>query len=326
MARRAVRAGETIRLRTRFKDDLGDPAEAGSVYVHVFEPEEEDFELVDAHTVSGVPTYLGEGIFEYEFTVPGTGPDGIWYDAWQGTLTGQSLTAILSFEVSASGVISELPETQLYTNDVVGVTIASGIQATDGSSLESSHEFEFMTTISPGYTNIRKVLLRTGSFLTSLEYDVLQTAILEASIEADTLTFSRTQVNLNVFRHARREFVTCLASSMLLNNLANGSLKAKTLGDLHVEYNTQGLMDTLQGIEDCMSRWEPQIMAGGGAKAKQNPKMVVKGEYDPDRPAVSRMWQSTDEGSVSRRIPAANTREQLTGQRRHLRTYRKRRW
>lgn len=326
MARRAVRAGETIRLRTRFKDDLGDPAEASSVYIHIFEPEEENFELADAYLVSGVPTYLGEGIFEYEFAVPGTGPDGIWYDAWQGELTGQTLTAIMEFEVSASGLIIELPETQLYQNDVVGVTVVSGIQATDGTTLDSEYEFEFMTTTSPAYTNIRKVLLRTGSFLTGIEYDVIQTAILEASIEANALTFSRTYTNLNVFRHARREFVTCLASSMLLNNLASGSLKAKTLGDLHVEYDTGGLSNALQGLEDCLSRWEPQLMTGGGAKANRNPKMVIKGEYDPDRPALSRIWQSTDEGTISRRIPAANTKELPTGKRRHLRTYRKRWW
>ena len=326
MARRAVRAGETIRLRTKFKDDLGDPAEASDVYIHIFEPEEEDFELVDAYLVSGVPVYLGEGIFEYEFTVPGTGPDGIWYDAWQGSLTGQTLTSILEFEVSASGIIVGLPETQLYQNDVVSITVASGISAIDGSTLDSEYEFEFMTTTSPSYTNVRKVLLRTGSFLTNLEYDVIQTAILEASIEADVLTFSRVYTNLNVFRHARREFVTCLASSILLNNLASGSLKAKTLGDLHVEYDTNGLSDALQGIEDCLSRWEPQLISGGGAKAKRNPKMVVKGEYDPDRPCISRMWQSTEEGSVSRRIPATNAKELPSGKRRALRTYRKRWW
>jgi hypothetical protein len=84
---RSVRAGETILLRARFKDDLGDPAQAGDVFVHVFEPSTDTTDLTEALVVSGVPTFLGQGIFEYSFDVPDCGPDGTWTDQWEGELT-----------------------------------------------------------------------------------------------------------------------------------------------------------------------------------------------------------------------------------------------
>lgn len=324
---RGVRAGQTIKLRARFRDDLGDGAPASDVYVHIFEPESDLEDLTEATLVSGVPTYLGEGIYQYEYSTPGTGPDGLWNDVWEGILTGQPLSAELTFEVSASGVIETVPESQLYENNLVSITVASGIQAMDGTSLLEEFEMEFMTTTNPSYTNIRKVELSIGGLLgNSLLDTTIQTAILEASSEADVLDFRETKINSAVFRHARREYVTCLASQNILGNVISGALKAKTLDNLHVEYNTASLTDMMNRIQDCLDKWMPQLMAGGGAKSIAQPKGVVKGEYDPDRPVVSRMWQSTEDGTVSRRIPAANTRDRHPAQRRHLRTYKKKWW
>ena len=324
MSRREVRAGETIPLRVRFKDDLTDPAQAGSVYVHLYEPETTEFELENAHTVSGIPTYLGEGIFEYSFTVPDDGPDGIWFDQWEGLLTGQELEGLFSFEVSASGVIDQLPA-QLYNNNLVQITVSSGIRATDGTALAEDYEFEFMTTTSPSYTNVRKVRLEVGAFLAQVEDDAIQTAILEGSLEADILTFNTIKINENLYNHARREYVTCLASSMLLNNVSI-LLKSKTLDNFRVEYDTAGMQKALDRVLDCLNKWEPQLLSGGGAKAIRSPRYMVKGALDPDRPAVSRMWQSTEMGTISRRIPVANDARRPAGNRRFLRTYRKKLW
>ena len=325
MSRRKVRAGETIPLRARFRDDLTDPAQASSVYIHLYEPETTEFELTNAYTVSGVPTYLGEGIYEYEFAVPSDGPDGIWFDEWEGVLTGQDLTTRLSFEVSASGVIENLPA-QLYNNNIVQITVSSGIQAIDGSSLTEDFEFEFLTITSPSYTNTRKVRLEVGAFIPSIEDDTLQTAILEASLEADILTFNSTKINDALYQHARREYVTCAASALLLHNIGSLLLKAKTLDNLHTEYDTKGVQKTLDKLTGCLEKWEPQLLSGGGAKSIRSPQYVVKGEQDPDRPAVSRMWQSTELGTISRRIPAANDARRPAGNRRFLRTHRKKYW
>ena len=324
MATRGVRAGETIGLRARFRDDLGENAEASGVYVHIFDPTVEDYEdLNNAEVVSGVASYLGEGIFEYIFTPPNI--DGIWHDFWEGELTGQDLEAHFTFEVSASGLITELPS-QLANNNVIHVEIPSGLQPLVGSALEDPYEFDFMTTINPGYSNVRKVRLEIGSFVRNLFDDVIQTAILEASIETDVITFYTADTNADVYQHARREYVTCMASALLLNNMGSGNLRSKTLADLSVEYDSSALHKNLDRLRECMARWEPQVIAGGLANKVTQPKGVIKGEYDPDRPIFSRLWQSLDDGTISRRIPAANTRERPAGKRRYKTTYKKRYW
>lgn len=319
---RQVRAGETIKLRARFKDDLGVPAEATSVYVHIFQPDIEEFDnLGEATVVSGEPQYLGQGIFEYSYTVPNCGPDGMWHDSWEGLIACQEIDSVLTFEVTASGEITSVGS-QLGTNDLVTVTLESGIESLDGGSiLEDEWELEFLTETAPDYSSVRKVRLEIGAFISGLPDDVIQMNILEASIEADTLSFAPTQVNDDMFQHARRQYVTCLAAKGLAGNVLAGSLRTKTLGDLHVEYDTNALRDALADINDCLEKWAPQLMAGGAARAAQNPKYVVKGERDVDRPAVSRMWHSTEHGAISRRIPAANDRKRPVGSRRHLRTY-----
>ena len=88
---RGARAGEHIKLRARFKDELDKPMQATSVIVNIFPPGTGDFALENAETVSGVPTYLGAGIFEYDYHIPDDAPDGLWYDQWLGNLTYQQV-------------------------------------------------------------------------------------------------------------------------------------------------------------------------------------------------------------------------------------------
>lgn len=321
---RSVRAGQSIRLRTQFKDDLGEPVQANDVYIHIFEPEEDYTDLSVATLVSGIPTYLGEGIYEYEYSVPLASIEGYWQDLWIGTLTTQTLNNVFTFEVVTSGVILPIDQ-QLHNNNLVSLTIASGLMATDGTSLNEEYTSEFLTTTTPSYTNIRKVRLSIGGFISNLEDDVIQTAILESSLEADILTFATETTNNDLYEHARREYTTCLVANTLLTNLNNSSLRAKTLGDLHVEYDTNGVRDMLDKIQDCVSKWAPQLITGGGVGAARAPSMVIKGALDPDRPIASRMWESTEDGLINRHMPAANTREKPTGKRRHLRTY-KNKW
>jgi len=317
---RNVRAGDTITLRTRFKDDLGKSQQAQNVIVHIYDPDAEEFVPANAVVVSGVATYFGEGIFEYDYAVPSIGPGGAWHDQWIGDLPAQTISGVMAFNVSASGQIFSLPA-QLNVNNVVQVTLASGIQAEDGSVLEDEEIFEFMTTTSPAYTNVRKVRLEIGRHIVDLYDDVIQTAILEASLEANVLTFKIGQINTALYEHARREYVSCFSSSILLNNITAGTIRSKTLDNLSVEYDSNTVRDSMNRVRECMARWEGQLIAGGWAKAATNPSYVVKGEMDVDRPDVSRSWESTDSGDISRRYPAANTRVRPTGHRRHLRTY-----
>jgi hypothetical protein len=304
---------------------LTEPVEATDVYLHIFEPNVNTSDPGYAILVSGVALYRGEGVFEYEYTVPSNATAGAWHDVWYGYSPNQTLSGLFTFDVVSTGY-TEVVENQLFNNNVVVVTIPSGLMATDGTSLSEEYSFEFMTTTSPSYTNIRKVRLEVGGYISSVYDDAIQTAILEASIEADALTFVSTRTNSNVFQHARREYVSCLASYLLVQNTGNQMLKSKTLADLEVGYDTSGLRNVLDKLRECMGKWEPQIMAGGGAKALNQPSYVVKGELDPERPGVSRMWSSGADGTVNARIPAANTRLKSATQRRYLRTYTRIKW
>jgi len=186
---RSVQAGQTIRLRARFKDDLGEVTTASGVFIHIWEPDADTDDFGAAYVVSGVPSSLGEGIYEYEFITPNCGPQGFWHDHWEGILACQDVEAEFLFYVGTAGTASSL-DCQLFDNNLVQVTIPSGIKATDGSLLADEFEFEFMTVTNPSYTNLRKVRLETGGFTGDLEDDVIQTAILEASLDADSITAS----------------------------------------------------------------------------------------------------------------------------------------
>lgn len=320
MPDRMVRAGSSIRLRAQFKDDYEDVVQATNVVVHIFEPDTDYTDLTEAYTVSGVPTYLGQGIFEYEFTSPAVGPDGTWYDVWYGDLVSQTISGVMEFDVTTEGLVSSM-ENQLYTNDLVQVTIGTGLEATDGTSLEEAYELEFLVTTSPSYSSARKVRLEVGSFISSVEDLVIELAILEASIEADALTFITGRYNDPLYQHARYEYVSCLAAATLLSNPGPLLLRSKTLADLSVTYDTDSIRDTMDKIKSCIDLWRPQLLAGGGAKAITQPIYVVKGELDPDRPVVSRSWHATDDGDLSRRVPAANDRLQPRRSRRYRRVW-----
>jgi len=320
VANRTTRAGDAIRLRTQFKDDYGEVAQASSVFIHIYEPDADYTDINEALVVSGVPTYLGEGIFEYEYTVPTSGPDGTWHDVWYGDLIYQTVSGVMAFDVTTSGLVSSY-ENQLFANDLVQVTVASGLMATDGTYLQEEYDLEFLTVTSPSYSSPRKVRLEVGAYISTLPDMILEMAILEASLEADVLTFAPVKYNNPLYQHARYEYVTCLAAQGLLTNVGNLLLRSKTLADLSVTYDTNGVRDAMDRIRDCLELWKPQLLAGGGAKYAQSPQYVIKGALDPDKPAVSRSWHSTDDGNVSRRIPAANDRTRNSTQRRFKRTW-----
>lgn len=316
---REVLAGETISLRVRFRDDTGLETTATNVFVHIFDPNAANtIDLANATLVSGIATDLGENIWEYQYTVPNLGPSGTWHDKWQGNITYQGVATTFAFEVISSGLIEDLG-TQLNVNNVVTVTLASGVTALDTTVLEAPYEFSFLTEVTPKHTSLRKVHLEAGGFIANLPDDTVLLAILEASLETDTISF-QTINPTNVFVHARRQYTSCLAANILVHNMGIG-LKSKTLADLRVEYDTNSIRDAIMRFMECMNKWEPQVIAGGRAKAAGIPTGVVKGELDIDRPIVSRGWESTSSGSITRRQPAANTRAAPRGSRRHLRTW-----
>lgn len=310
MSRETV-AGQEIKLRTRFRDDLGEGAQASGVWLHVFRPSTPI--MIDGSTAyfstDADFEYLGEGVYEYGFTPPDCVPNGVWTDVWSGVLNCQLVSGEFNFEVYGGGEAIEVGN-QLATNNIVEVIIDSGLMATDGTYLSDGYSFEFLTTTDPSYTNIRKVKLEAGGFLSGVSDLTLQLAILEASLEADQLDFTSGNAyatqNTAFFQHARREWTTCKVALGIIDNLTTSGLRSKTLADLHVEYDSNVVFKTIQRIMACLEKWEPQLMSGGFSKVSQQPRGVIKGEYDAERPHTGRLWESTD-STHSDAYPAANT-------------------
>jgi len=323
---RTVTAGGAIKLRIQFKDDLGKPTEAQNVLLHIFDASAANTtDNANAVDPAGfTPTFLGEGVYEYEYTTPCT-PVGDWTEKWTGDLTcqsGLSTTLTFSVVVGTSEVVTfEGP--QLFNNNLVSIKILPGIKTTDGDALEEEIEIEFFTKLTPFYTSASKVKLEVGSLVNEIKDLTSAMAILDASLEADSLNFTTTKINNNLFQHARREYVTASSAFKLVSNVGGNLLKSKTLGDLSVTYDTTSHRETLEHLRSMMEKWGEQLMAGGGAKAATNPRMVVKGSLDPDKPIPGRLWQST---ASNNKYPVANDREESITRRRTLRTHKKRWW
>lgn len=320
MIDRIALPGEQIALRARFLDETGTPVTATNVTVSIFEPGKDTTDPLQAIVSNAPATSLGQGIYEYIYTVPTTATVGAWADVWSGDLVSQTLSATFSFSVISGEIVTS--ETQLHENNLVFVKIDSGILSTTGVALDAPYEFQFLTTTTPSYTSIRRILLEVGGLIGDQYDDTIQLAILEASLDADVMTFS-TITNSEMFQHARREYTTCLASLILLLNLGP-SLKSKTLGDLSVQYDPSNIDNAIDRLKNCVNRWEDQLVAGGDAIGSRMPIGFVKGSRDPDRPIVARSFESATEPGIAQGVPAANTRVNPQWSRRYLRTWRKR--
>jgi len=278
------------------------------------------------HSIEVNPSGLDEIIVTFNETMDDTSFSTIGFTV-EPILDHPALVAPSEGNVDHSFVVSGTDLTisgfSLTINSLLTVTVPAGVKSSTGVALAEDFEFQFMTTADPAYTSLRKVYLELGSFVSSVYDDTIMMAILEASLEADVLTYPVAITNTSMFQHARRQYVTCLAAWILGHNVSHG-LKSKTLGDLRVEYDPSALRDALDRMANCMERWLPQVMAGGYSRAAARPTGVVKGDLDPDRPIVSRGIDFTPSNYPANRYPAANTRDKNTNNRRYLRTFARR--
>lgn len=319
MSRDSVRVGEAVKLRAKFSDSDLEPIEATSISVSLYEPGLDPDS--DPATVSGlVPTYVGEGVYEVEVT--GTAPGGQWIDRWTGTILGTVTTVNLSFAVLDSGVIKEYPTFGLHKNNLVEIILGPELAALSGNLLGTTYTSRFTTQYNPLCSSVRKVRLEAGGLLGGVDDDTINLAILEASLEADVLTFKKSGINRKLYDHAKREYVTCRAAGILASNLmaSGGMLKSKLLSDFRVDYDTEAIMELLDRLHGKCQKWAAQVQSGGNARAIRNPRGVVKGELDPDRPAIGRLWMPVT-GSEK---PMGNTKTKLRGSRRYRTSYRAR--
>lgn len=178
---------------------------------------------------------------------------------------------------------------QLRENMQVVITLSDTIKDINGLALSDGQTFYFTTVYNPLYSSVRKLRLEVGAFINTVDDDVLNLAIFEASLMANEIHWAKTATT-DFFKFARREWTTCKAAEILLNNMigANG-LTAKRLDNFEVTYDPKIAMQILDKINTCLARWEREVISGGAAV--QKPHFFVKGEFDIDAPHVGRMWE-----------------------------------
>jgi hypothetical protein len=216
----------------------------------------------------------------------------------------------------ASNIVSiALAPNQIQQNNLIIVTVdkdtATG--SVSGDQLSEDFTFWFTSKYYPLYSSVRKVRLEVGSLIMSVKDDTINRAIYEASLLADQLTWGVVQ-NTELYKFARREWVTCKAAQiLLLNSISSNGLRSKKLDNLEVEYDTDLGKDLLDKINNCLAKWEKELASGGAAV--QTPAYFVKGACDPDSPNVGRMWEK---GPNSYPVPGSNTRYRPAGSRRYI--------
>lgn len=242
-----------------------------------------------------------------------------------GTATGElEVNALLS----GNSLILQLLPGQLYTNNIVGVTLDSNILNTDGLPLGEDYVSYFSTPYSPLYTSYRRILLDLGSSLDNISEEIVYYAILEASREVDAFSFAPI-ANSNYYQYAKRQYTTCLAELILIRGLLNqssGGKFSKRLGDFSISRDGDSSLKDLKGdLQECLSLWRATIESGGAVTPDTSigAEIAVKGMFADDAISVTRQWSPI---SKSNYFPAANTSVQNpTGNtRRRLRSYRRR--
>lgn len=241
-----------------------------------------------------------------------------------GETSGSAALGNLIVEPSVSGSILTLTVAsgQLHTNELITVTLDKTIKNTLGISLGSNYVFTFTTTYNPMYCTYRRLQLMIGAYINELEIDTVNLAIHFASLESDSYAWNKENLDDEWYKFARSQWVCCRAAEILLMNVLgkSGDLKAKSLGDLKVEYNTSNNSNIpLQKAQECLAKWEGALIAGG--RQVQSPSMVVKGEYDPDRPPVGRGWVHS-RGDIAA-TPVSNNKYLFNSSRRYRNIYTK---
>jgi len=244
-----------------------------------------------------------------------------------------TFTGDLDFTASVSGktISIELDAGQLYTNNIVTVTLDKDIEDLSGNSLGSDYEFFFTTTYDPLYTHLRRIRLDLGSYIANVPDETIMLAIFEASIYAVRNVFDTSGVNQTYFNFARREYATCLTELILIRGLLGdtsfSNRMSKTLGDLSVSRSGPGksLADKETDLEQCVARWQVVLQSNGelSPDTSQLPGHAVKGSSAPDAIGVGREWEPTDTSGAAYQQPLGNNYVQITG-RRWMRTFRKR--
>jgi hypothetical protein len=312
---REVASGETILLYIEVYDNEidgnralknADSIPTVSIFDQFNDPRDPVTEEGDAIVLNAVATQITTGIYRYSYTVPSGQITGFWFDRWKVIIDGIESTAVMQFLVSGN----DEGTTPLIDNCVVQITIDDSVTDIDGNSLANDYEFYFLTPFSPMYSDPVRLRLEMGIWVNEISDETLTLMLYEASIAADDITPAGINIFEPLYSHARTRWVTCNAAMRLLGLPLNQGGMTKSLGDLLVKRDAANFGDMLKHLHEECGKWEAVVNAGGniGPGESLGPIAVVKGEFDPDRRAIGRRWNS----SVSA-LPYANNKLRRSG-------------
>lgn len=286
-------------------------------------------------TISTDP-YAGETIIlQFSADVEATTLAGDAIKVWSEICNGDDLkfqaTGDLDFVATLESprrLVIALGVGQLYTNNIVLLRLSATITDTDGNILTNGFDSFFSTPYTPLYTGMRVIQMDLGNIIANVPEETIMLAILEASLQADTLSYNGI-VNQQNYYLARKRYTTCLAEHILVKAILTGiggERLVKKLGDLEVQRgsNSDDLNRMLDELEHCMMMQLPILQSGGesGPYTGVKPGISVKGALAEDAIVVGRQWEPTGRFGFNHRS-AGNDKRYASG-RRDLKTFRSR--
>jgi hypothetical protein len=190
-------------------------------------------------------------------------------------------------------------------NRIIFVTV-SGIRALDGSALNGAVTTHFTTAFSPFYSNVMRVRLIAGEFLTDVPDDTVNQLVQYFSRQADLMNFCPDVAAINPTTYAsyRSRWVTASVIVSLLSGSSINAMMQKRLGDFMVKRD-KAAQDLYKGqLEEL--RQLTDILQDGGFYGRTL-DVAVKGINNPDTPDFGRLW-ARPENYTGQVIPAANSR------------------
>lgn len=292
--------GDTVTLDVTVIDKNGFLINPNSLTVYIFpygkdpalRSTDKDVDYVD----DGTPDLLSTGKFTYDFAIPEDAQVGIWYAYWTGTIGTSAFRSITRFEVASSGnsAFSEYQNPLLPVLNENNIYKLRLIDVEDIEGNETSAFYWFTSRYNPMYSTYENVLSRILSIVSNVNKDAINFLIWKSSREADLITMPGCIVNRDYYNFARKQYVEiCTVISMLRSIVGSaGTLKAKSLGDLSVEYNSnsnaldQFIKNQLKELEE----WERVLNASGSFSkgAGFGLKSAQPGIYHPDRDTLGR--------------------------------------
>lgn len=190
-------------------------------------------------------------------------------------------------------------------NRLIFVTV-SGLLATDGSELASPVEFYFSTTFTPYYSNVMRVRLIAGEFLTELPDDTIAQLIHFFSKQADILNYSpevASEIPSN-YRSYQARWVTNATIISLVSGSSMNADMAKRLGDLSVKRSgaAQELLRKLRAEQEELTEY----LKDGGNFGKEI-DTDTRSRLHPDYTIIGREIALADVYAKDA-IPGANAR------------------